>query len=112
LYDDRCLQAVQLAGKEYDVAELITFKSEHPASHVNNQSRLKPNEITENISVDFLEILEANDTIVLFDDVLTAGAHFRACKDAILAEDPTKKVIGVFVARRIPAPIDWGDIFS
>lgn len=40
--------------------------------------------------------------VLLFDDVLTSGAHFRACKDLILDRCPWRPlVVGMFLARHI-----------
>lgn len=42
---------------------------------------------------------QTNPNIVLFDDVLTTGAHFRAYKDIILSHYPFCNVIGIFLAK-------------
>ena len=40
-----------------------------------------------------------SQTIILLDDVLTTGAHFRACKNIILANTPENtNIIGFFLA--------------
>jgi hypothetical protein len=41
------------------------------------------------------------DTIILIDDVITAGAHFKVCKNMILERHPDVKVYGIFWARTI-----------
>jgi hypothetical protein len=38
---------------------------------------------------------------MLFDDVLTAGSHFKAYKEVIEAGFPDRDIFGVFIARRI-----------
>jgi predicted amidophosphoribosyltransferase len=38
--------------------------------------------------------------VVLFDDVITTGSHFKACKRAIEHTPRVERVIGIFVARR------------
>jgi orotate phosphoribosyltransferase-like protein len=46
-------------------------------------------------------------SIILFDDVLTTGKHFKACERRLREIDPTIAIAGVFVARRaLPRPID------
>jgi len=58
----------------------------------------EPNEIRKNYVYEgFLE--EAPEFIIVFDDVLTSGAHFRACKDFLLASGYTGKIYGVFWAK-------------
>ncbi|WP_205935401.1 hypothetical protein, partial [Escherichia coli] len=37
--------------------------------------------------------------IVIFDDVLTAGSHFKAMKSLILQHIPEACILGLFVAR-------------
>jgi len=36
--------------------------------------------------------------VIIIDDVLTTGAHFRVCKDMINKYYPNIKVIGIFLA--------------
>lgn len=44
--------------------------------------------------------------MILFDDVLTSGAHFQAAKRKILEYCPQTEVIGFFITRRIfPDPL-------
>lgn len=46
-----------------------------------------------------------SDTVILIDDVLTTGAHFKAWKEFIMENDPrVKNVIGLFWALHV-----WGD---
>jgi orotate phosphoribosyltransferase-like protein len=46
-------------------------------------------------------------SIILFDDVLTTGKHFKACERRLREIDPTIAIAGVFVARRaLPRPMN------
>ncbi len=46
-------------------------------------------------------------SIILFDDVLTTGKHFKACERRLREIDPTISIAGIFVARRaLPRHID------
>jgi predicted amidophosphoribosyltransferase len=47
--------------------------------------------------------------IGLFDDVLTTGAHFRAASNILQKAFPGVRVIGVFIARRVPEAADVED---
>ncbi len=38
------------------------------------------------------------DFVVIIDDVLTTGVHFKVCKNKILEEYPTCRVVGIFLA--------------
>lgn len=42
-------------------------------------------------------------TVVLVDDVLTTGAHFVAARNVIRADFPDCRVLGIFIAKRVPA---------
>ncbi|QXP89654.1 hypothetical protein [Methylococcus capsulatus] len=44
--------------------------------------------------------------IGLFDDVLTTGAHFKATQSMLQETFPGVRVIGLFIARRVPETID------
>lgn len=46
-------------------------------------------------------IKSKKSNIVLIDDVLTTGAHFKACKKLILEKIPKANVIGLFWARTV-----------
>jgi orotate phosphoribosyltransferase-like protein len=40
-------------------------------------------------------------TVVLFDDVITAGNHYVACKRFVERHCGPQKICGVFIARRV-----------
>ena len=48
------------------------------------------------------------DGCLLVDDVLTTGAHFRACKEVLQNEYPQMIVIGVFWSKQLPDEYDYG----
>jgi hypothetical protein len=39
--------------------------------------------------------------VILFDDILTTGATFKACKELLVEAFPGAEVVGCFVARRV-----------
>ena len=49
-------------------------------------------------------------TIILFDDVITVGSHFKACKNLLNQRLTDVNVRGVFVARRKPAQTEGDQI--
>lgn len=53
-----------------------------------------------------------NHNIILIDDVLTTGAHFRAYKDIILKNLPNSNVLGLFLARYDGSSIYGSRAFS
>jgi hypothetical protein len=106
-YDDRMWQVVEgvCSGFNADARELIIQTSSYDSAHNVGQSgrRIKPEELVELYQVD---TVAPKSTVLLFDDVLSAGCHFRAAKTAILETHPGVDVIGLFLARRVvPDPI-------
>lgn len=102
-YDDRMLQIASLAvaGTNSDARELVRQTAGYEASHLGGGGhRIRPEEL-----MTLYEIVEHEappyDLILIIDDVLTAGAHFRAMKDTILQRFPGKRVIGLMVARAV-----------
>jgi predicted amidophosphoribosyltransferase len=47
--------------------------------------------------------------IGLFDDVLTTGAHFRAAAAALRQSLSDVRIVGFFIARRVPEAADFGE---
>jgi hypothetical protein len=111
LYDDRMLQVLLLAsdGIDADVRELILCAESMEAAHEQKVRRPTIAELQANMYLDEAAIPNLKDAIWLFDDVLTTGAHFIACKNLILEHNPDATVYGIFVARRV---IDKLDIFD
>jgi len=105
-YDDRMWQVVIgiAQGRGADARELIIQTGGYEAAHEAGANRIKP------LALQALYRLHADPpkpTIILFDDVLSAGCHFRAAKSAILAAYPDRRVVGFFLARRVlPDPAD------
>lgn len=106
-YDDRMSRVLSIYSREsnLDFRELIGIKKNIPAFHLNVGNRLTPDELKENMFVDLQLCNNIKPTIVLFDDVITTGSHYKACQELILENYPDSKIIGIFVARRnFPEP--------
>lgn len=105
LYDDRMLQVLYLVSKligiTCDIRDLILHNSDMISSH---QTELRPTseEIQSNYKFNPSLIHPMPRLIALFDDVLTTGAHFIACKDFLIPHFPSVPIVGIFVARREP----------
>ena len=111
LYDDRMLRVVQAIRPQPspDIRELVTQAANMTAAH-EQQNRPRPEDIEANYSIDELRRNPPPRIIGLFDDVLTTGAHFRAASSILRRAYPNTRIIGLFIARRVPESIDWGDI--
>jgi len=108
-YDDRILKTLRraFAGYDADIRELFRQSVSTDADHGSN-SRITPESLLELLIVDHDAWNRAPPrSIVLFDDVLTTGKHFKACERRLREIDPTIAIAGVFVARRaLPRRID------
>ena len=103
LYDARLLKVLHIAKKELsglDVCELFSLKESMQASHTT-ENRLTKNELKNLIFVDDDKLQLTKKTIILFDDILTTGAHFKACKELLKEKLPDIRIIGLFIARTI-----------
>jgi len=99
-YDDRMLQVLKKLGREVDVRELVIQTHSMDATHVSEQRH----------SIDTLvEIYEIQEDlvrpkpthIVIVDDMITAGNHFRAMCRVLEQRFPQVPLSGVFLARRV-----------
>jgi len=86
------------------VVRLVVQISTIDPSH-HSASRPRPSDLRANYHIDNNCCEPAPTTIGILDDVLTAGAHFRAIKDMFSERFPGVPVVGVFYARRVPVPI-------
>lgn len=107
-YDDRMWQVVKgiCEGKRADARELIRQSSSYDAAHLAGEAkaRIKPAALQDLYSLD---PTPPKSTVLLFDDVLSAGCHYRAAKSAILSQYPETEVVGFFLARRVlPDPFE------
>lgn len=110
LYDDRLVRILNAGQPELDVRELFRMRQSMRAHHEYAEGERRP---TPDDLYDLLE-LDATclnpplrDTIFIFDDVLTNGTHFKACKRLLLEHVPGANVVGLFIGRRkCPPPVE------
>ncbi|SFI63606.1 hypothetical protein [Bradyrhizobium sp. Gha] len=102
MHDDRMTQVCKAIRSEatVDVRELIVQIRSTEAVHDGN--RLKPEEIEANYRIDEALCGAADPKYIgVVDDILTAGAHFRAAKNVLSKRFPSSRITGFFIARRI-----------
>ncbi len=102
-YDDRITQVIQVvtSGLQADIRELIMQRESTTPAHLSGNYRPTVAEILENYAIDETLTEPAPNRIGLFDDILTAGSHFRAAKLLLQQRFGAISVVGIFVARRI-----------
>jgi hypothetical protein len=105
-YDDRLVRILQSSGAR-DVRQLVVQRESTEAGHtLNYWERPGPNQILAGYEIDEERIEPEPLILVIFDDVLTSGAHFRAMRSLLQARfsDPEPYSLGLFIARTIPPP--------
>lgn len=101
-YDDRMtaiLRTAQVMNSSLDFRELVLQNQSTIASHASTASRPTPDEIMANYSFDASLLAGIRGNIIIFDDVLTAGSHFKAMKQFLRQHLPEASILGLFVAR-------------
>lgn len=102
-YDDRCVEALRAtsryAGHAIDVRELVVQVESTPASH-ESDARLHAEDLIAIYRIDDALAAPPPTDIVVFDDVLTTGSHFKAMQQVLKGRFPDVAVRGLFIARR------------
>ncbi len=110
LYDNRILQILNIArqdnGNIIHNDNIILQSKNYPASHENDGNRMSADALEKIYEVDLNELVSANiKNIIIFDDVITTGAHFRAVCNKLEQGLGDKfheyDIKGLFVARTI-----------
>lgn len=99
-YDSRLedtLQQLRKTRPNIIVEFPISVKQTTLAAH--SGANRDPNQIYRNLEWKGIQI--SSDKIVLIDDVLTTGAHFKACQRLIWEHCPGIDIIGVFWAKTV-----------
>ncbi|WP_259281653.1 hypothetical protein [Atlantibacter hermannii] len=101
-YDDRMvaiLRTAQGMNPSLDFRELVLQNQSTIASHASTANRPTPDEIMANYRLDASLLAGIRSNIIIFDDVLTAGSHFKAMKRFLRQHLPEASILGLFVAR-------------
>jgi predicted amidophosphoribosyltransferase len=71
-----------------------------PSQELENRPR--PEEIERLYTIDTNLVQPIPSEIWIFDDVLTAGTHYRAASSILMKTFPGVPISGYFIARRVP----------
>jgi hypothetical protein len=110
LYDDRLVRMLRGIRPQsaLDVRELVAQRASTGAVH-DQANRPRPQELESNYDIDGRLSQPMPSVIGVFDDVLTTGAHYRAVRTVLRQAMPDVRIIGVFIARRVPEAVDIED---
>lgn len=100
-YDDRMTAVLRICKEmnpSVDYRELVVQNDSMTASHLTAH-RPSPDEIAANYRMNTGLLEGCRRNILIFDDVLTAGSHFKAMKSFLMQRLPDSRIAGLFVAR-------------
>ena len=110
-YDDRITQMLRYirSGPPIDVRELVVQRVSTDAAH-ESDSRPSPVDLAELYELDEALAIPEPQALVVVDDVLTTGSHYRAVQRVLSERFPDAAVVGLFIARRAPDASDFWDL--
>ncbi len=111
-FDNRMEQVCQGISPGIDVRSLVVQATSMKASHERgSDDRITLQELLDDYSIDEGLADPPPSVIVIVDDVLTAGTHFRAMETVLSGRFPGALIVGIFIARRVYPDDDEIDIF-
>lgn len=107
-YDDRMAAILRRVNeiKRIDARELVVQTANTRRSREAGADRLRQSELLDVWQIDESLTDPPPHTIVVVDDMLTAGTHFKAMQRLLQQRFPDAKVDGLFITRRIFANTD------
>ena len=105
--DDRLVRMLRAVRPEppLDVRELLVQTRSVEPTH-RRSARLRASDIEAMYGIDKALEAPAAGLVVVVDDLLTSGAHFRAAQRVLSRRFPDIDVAGLFLARRVPEPAE------
>ena len=101
LYDDRMVQVCQGISPQADVRSIVFQTETTVASHtVKDRERLKLGRLLSIYRVNEGLCHPRPQRIIIVDDMLTTGTHFKAMQHTLQRRFPGIPIDGVFIARR------------
>ncbi|MHB1664261.1 MAG: hypothetical protein ACYCT7_03220 [bacterium] len=107
LYDDRIFKMLKIAlsrnnNSNINLLELISQKQSMECSHTSDK-RTSIDKLCNNYEIDnSLNLVDLSpDIVILVDDVLTTGRHFKAMQKIINNNYKDISIAGIFIARTI-----------
>ena len=108
-YDDRLVRLLGAVRPQrpLDVRQLIVQTRSTEPAHLRS-ARLRASDIEALYRIDEVVAAPGAGVVVVVDDLLTSGAHFRAAQRVLSRHFPDIDVVGLFLARRVMEPVEVG----
>jgi len=101
-YDSRLLLTLKAVRPELgDIRAIVVLDDD---GFDSKQKGLRPAERSQHYSIDEAFAEPAPELIIVFDDVLTTGCHFRAMEIVLQKRFPNVSIFGLFLARAVRPP--------
>lgn len=100
-YDDRMERVCKAIQPNVDVRNIVFQKQSTIASHsapVGGRQTIQ--QLEENYRIDETKCTPRPKSIIIIDDMLTTGAHFKAMQNVLSQRFPGVPIKGIFIARR------------
>lgn len=78
-----------------DIRELLKIQLSRPSLHEPGNRRLSVEEHVKNLTFDDNQKNPIPQSIVIFDDVITTGASFKAAQTILQKNYPTVRIVGI-----------------
>jgi len=104
-FDDRLERTLLLAFESYDVdIRSLLFQTRSTSRDHAGRARLSEQALLDILRVDKSQLMPraVRERVVLFDDVLTSGKHFKCCERRLREVLPDTPIAGIFLMRRAP----------
>ena len=102
-FDDRGYRMLKIyCGQDpnADIRDIFSAKKNIGSFH-DSMSKPSFEELLANMEMDIDLCANKKSNIILVDDVITNGTHFKVCKSLLKQQFPDSTIIGVFIARRV-----------
>lgn len=111
-YDNRMERICRSIGLNLDVRLLVRQRISTTAAHELGQApRPSVEDLIVNYEIDETLVVPTPKAIAIFDDVLTAGTHFKAMQTVLSTRFPGIPIFGIFIARRVFPEVSVEDWF-
>lgn len=116
LYDDRLIKILaqyKTLNQNVDFREVVLQTHTTRASHeCADGERLTSAELEEIYTIDENTVSGIRPTLIIFDDMITTGNHFKAMQTILARRFPNAQIIGLFISRRVSEAESPFDVFD